>query len=336
MKAAPLLTKVRRWLRRHGIRPEGMVVAVSGGPDSVALLRALLALRPQRASGPLIIAHLNHQLRGNDSDADEGFVRELHATLGPGLELRCERRDVAAFARAEGSNLESTGRQVRYEWLAAVARETGARWVATGHTADDQAETVLHRLLRGAGLKGLRGIAARRELAPGVELVRPLLDVRRTEVMEYLRAIGQSWCEDRSNLDPRYTRNRIRHELLPLLARAYNPAIAAVLARLAEQADEVYREEETRAAALLAEAERPRAGARLVFDRLCLAGAPRHRIREMFRHAWTREGWPTSAMSFEHWDRLAAVALGETSAFDLPDGIAVCGRERVVLLGPAS
>lgn len=336
MRAVPLLTKVRRWLRRHEVWPEDMVIAVSGGPDSVALLRALLALRPRKASGPLIIAHLNHQLRGADSNADEAFVRELHASLGPGVELRCERTDVAACAAAEGANLESTGRQLRYDWLTAVARDTRARWVATGHTADDQAETVLHRLLRGAGLKGLRGIAGRRELASGVELVRPLLDVRRAEVMEYLQAIGQPWCEDRSNLDLRFTRNRIRHELLPLLAREYNPAIASVLARLAEQAGEVYREEESAAAVLLAEAERPRAGTQLVFDRPCLAAATRHCVRAMFRLAWTREGWPTHAMSFEHWDRLAAVALGETTAFDLPGGIAVCGKDRVVLLGPGS
>jgi tRNA(Ile)-lysidine synthase len=337
--AAPLLGEVRRWLRRQRVSPEDMVAAVSGGPDSVALLRALLALRPRKGRGPLIVAHLNHQLRGADSDADADFVRELHGRLSAAgverLELCCERMDVAARAAAEGANLEATGRRLRYEWLTEVARQYGARWVATGHTADDQAETVLHRLLRGAGLQGLRGIAARRELAPGIELIRPLLGVSRAEVLAYLNAIGQPYREDRSNLDRDYTRNRIRHELLPLLARAYNPQMAALLGRLAEQAEEMYREQEAQARRLLAEAELPRAGAVLVFDRQRLAAEPRQRVREMFRLVWAREGWPSGAMSFAHWDRVAAAALGEISEAELPGGLHVRCRERVVQLGPA-
>src|SRR5207253_3128013 len=143
---------------------------------SVALLRSILALRRESAAGPIVMAHLNHQLRGADSDADEAFVVALHASLqlaaASDLLIRHERRDVAAIARAQRSNLEDVARRLRYEWLAGVAAETGARWVATGHTADDQAETVLHRLLRGTGLQGLRGIAPRRPLAPGIDLIR--------------------------------------------------------------------------------------------------------------------------------------------------------------------
>ncbi|HXG11648.1 MAG TPA: tRNA lysidine(34) synthetase TilS [Gemmataceae bacterium] len=336
---SPLVRKVGRWLHRHGVSPEGMVVAVSGGPDSVALLRALVALRPNDARVPLVVAHLNHRLRGEESDGDEAFVRRLCDSLlsiGTGLELRCERIDMAARAAAAGANLEATARQVRYEWLAQVAHATGSRWVATGHTADDQAETVLHRLLRGTGLRGLRGIAARRGLAPGVELVRPLLQVSRAEVLAYLESEGQAYRQDSSNLDRRHTRNRIRHELLPLLARDYNPAIVTVLGRLAEQADEIYREQEARARALLAEAELPRAGRLLVFDRRRLADAPRHLVREVFRLVWEREGWPTGAMTFAHWDRAAAVAQGEMPAVELPDGLHVWCRERVVQVGPGS
>src|SRR5438128_702763 len=208
----PFVRRVGRWLRRLDIGPGGMVVAVSGGPDSVALLRALVELRREEA---LTIAHLNHQLRGLESDADEEFVRQLHARLqaeGAGKPLlSCRRIDVAGQARAEGGNLEAVARRVRYQWFGQVAAENGARWVATGHTADDQAETVLHRLLRGAGLKGLRGIAPRRPLAPGIDLIRPLLGMARAELLEYLSERGQSYCEDRSNVDLRFTRNRIRH-----------------------------------------------------------------------------------------------------------------------------
>src|SRR5438552_4088058 len=174
-----------------------LVVAVSGGPDSVALVHALAMLRKSASApagnyGSLIIAHLNHQLRGQDSDGDERFVHELHDALrshGVGdLELRCERADVGARARREKENLESVGRKVRYNWLLEIARSAHAPFIATGHTADDQAETVLHRLLRGTGLKGLRGIAPRRTLAPGVELIRPLLGATRLQVLAYVKA----------------------------------------------------------------------------------------------------------------------------------------------------
>jgi tRNA(Ile)-lysidine synthase len=322
-----LVRQVEQGLRRRGVAV-GLVVAVSGGPDSVALLRAL---REARGVGPLVVAHLNHQLRGSESDGDEAFVRELCAGLS--LDCRCQRIDVRAVAEARRENLEAVARRLRYEWLTDVAGETGAGWVATGHTADDQAETVLHRLLRGTGLKGLRGIAPRRDLAPGVALVRPLLATTRAEVMTYLNAIGQSYRQDSTNLDPALTRNRIRHRLLPLLAAEYNPEIVAGLAHLAEQAEEVYAAEEARAHALLAAAELPRAGALLVFDADQLVAAPRQRLREMFRLVWEREGWPVAAMGFDAWERVAAVALGETAAADLPGGAHVRRRGAVVQVG---
>src|SRR5207249_9959188 len=124
------------------------------------------------------------------------------------LQFHVERIDVRT--ETAGDNLESAARRLRYEWFARLARETGAAWVATGHTADDQAETVLHRLLRGTGLRGLAGIPRRRELAPGIVLVRPLLSVRRVELLGYLAQLVQTYCEDRSNRERRYTRNRRR------------------------------------------------------------------------------------------------------------------------------
>jgi tRNA(Ile)-lysidine synthase len=313
----------------------GVVVAVSGGPDSVALLRALLDARDPQT--PLTVAHLNHRLRGADSDADEAFVAALHAALAPRspnlhLEIAC--RDVAAEAHAEGDNLEAHARSVRYRWLAEVARRHDARWIATGHTANDQAETVLHRLLRGTGLQGLRGIAARRELEPGVCVVRPLLTWTRAEVLAYLGELGQAYRVDASNADRRRTRNRIRHELLPLLAGEYNPAVISVLGRLAQQAEEVFREEEAAALDLLRVAELPRAGTMIVLDRAKLAAAARPRVRQTFRALWQREGWPLDGMPFEAWERLAAVVFDGLPALDVPGPVRVRLQLPVIQIQP--
>src|SRR5262249_9215391 len=293
---------------------------------------------PENAS--LIIAHLNHQLRGEESNGDEEFVRLLHGRLqadgSAGLELRCERIDVAARARQERNNLENVARRVRYDWLATVARNAGGALVATGHTADDQAETVLHRLLRGTSLKGLSGIAGRRPLEPGIEVVRPFLQVSRSEVLAYLEDLGQSYRQDSTNAHPGDTRNRIRHELLPHLAQDYNPAVVAVLCRLAEQAAAAQHDHATAAEQLLTLTELPRAGTLLVFDHVLLSGRPRHQVREMFWHVWRREGWPMGAMGYHEWERLASLVFGEVTCLDLPGRIRARRRERVVLLEPVS
>jgi tRNA(Ile)-lysidine synthase len=313
--------------RLRGPAPGPGVVAVSGGADSVALLRALAGDPPVPG---LIIAHLNHRLRGPDSDADATFV----AGLCPHLPHRTEAMDVAAAA-AGGDNLEDTARRVRYDFLAGVAREAGASWVGTGHTLDDQAETVLHRLIRGTGLRGLRGIAARRELAPGVQLLRPMLTVSRAEVIGYLQALGQPWREDASNRDAAFTRNRIRHELLPLL-RTFNPEIDQALGRTAAQADEVYAGIEQVAAALLRAAERPRVGRVAVLDRAGLEGVAAHCLRELLHLVWEREGWARGGMTLDHWQRAADVVQGRVPAWDLPGGIRIVGTARVVRIGPAA
>lgn len=323
---ADFASTVRHNLERLGGVGRG-VIAISGGADSVALLRALGDL----PDGDLVIAHLNHRLRGLESDEDAEFVAQLF----PYLPHRTEILDIASLAASAGDNLESVARRARYDFLARVARETNARWVATGHTLDDQAETVLHRLIRGSGLRGLRGIAAKRELAAGIALLRPMLSVSRKEVIAYLHGIGQPWREDTSNRDLAFTRNRIRHELLPLL-RTFNPAIAETLARTAAQADEAYVEIEAAAAALLQLAERPRAGRIVVLDRPGLAKASAHSIREVLHLIWQREDWPLGGMTQEHWQRATDVALGRAATWDLPGGIRMFGTPRVVRVGPAT
>jgi tRNA(Ile)-lysidine synthase len=251
--------------------------------------------------------------------------------------FRSKRLDVATLARERGDNLESSAREARYQWFAQVAREEGACWVATGHTADDQAETVLHRLVRGSGLHGLAGIPARRELASdghaAVEVIRPLLSITRREILAFLEAEGQPFRIDSSNVDIGFTRNRIRQELLPELVRNYNPAVVSILCRLAEQAGEVQKLIEAEAAGLLRRAELPRAASLIVLQHSFLVAAPRHLLREMFRLLWQRERWPAGSMGFEDWERLASLMDGREHAIDLPDGIRARQSGRVIQIG---
>jgi tRNA(Ile)-lysidine synthase len=249
------------------------------------------------------------------------------------LTLERARLDVARLAGEAGDNLEARAREERYRWLASVARRHGAAWVATGHTANDQAETVLHRLLRGTGLAGLRGIAPRRPLAEGVELVRPLLSVTRAEVLGYLAELGQAHRHDASNDDLRFTRNRLRHELLPQLEEHYNPRVVEVLCRLAGQAAEAFEDEEARAEALLRATELPRAGAWVVLDAPALAAAPRHLARAALRCLWRREGWSMGRMGFHDWERLAELAGRAAGAIDLPGPVEARRAGRALRLG---
>src|SRR5262249_52589585 len=255
--------------------------------------------------------------------------------LCPQLPHHIEAIDVAVAAADGGENLESAARRVRYEFLERVTRGTGAAWAATAHTLDDQAETVLHRLIRGTGLRGLRGIAEQRNLAPGIALLRPMLTVCRAEVIAYLREIGQDWREDATNRNPAFTRNRIRHELLPLL-KTFNPAIADVLGRLAAQAEEVFGEVEEAALSLLARAELTRAGAVCIFDSATLSKADAHLIRELLNLLWEREGWPRGDMTASLWARAAAVACGDALAWDMPGSIRIARSSRVIRIGPAA
>ncbi|HEX4309125.1 MAG TPA: tRNA lysidine(34) synthetase TilS [Acidobacteriaceae bacterium] len=209
---------------RPGMR---LAVAVSGGADSVGLLRALQASASEMGL-VLAVAHVHHGIRGADADEDTRFVEALAERLG--LECWVHRVDTPAIARAEKQTLEEAARGLRYAWLRELMASGKADAVATAHTLDDQAETVLHRLLRGAWTEGLGGIHPVVECARG-EILRPFLDVRRVGIRDWLRAVGQEWREDASNEDTVHTRNRIRRELVPQLAE-FNPRITEQLAHL--------------------------------------------------------------------------------------------------------
>src|SRR5256714_10874563 len=213
------------------LRPGDRVgVAVSGGADSVALLLLLLELRKKLGIVPSVV-HFNHKLRGTASDADEAFVAKLAAKHG--LEFHSASVDVAKKAKEERINLEDAARRARYDYFRSLAQSGACTRIAVAHTADDQAETVLAHLLRGTGLTGLGGIHP-----VAGRVIRPLLNVRRSELRRFLRAQKQTWREDASNRDTKRMRARIRKKLLPLIEKQFQPAIVEHLAALAELARE--------------------------------------------------------------------------------------------------
>ena len=229
-----LREKVRETIKKFEMLSpsDRVVVGVSGGPDSIALLHILKELIPQLKIS-LSIAHLNHGFRGKESDRDAEYVQELALELG--LPVIVESRDVPAFIKEEGLSPEDGARRARYDFFARVVKRVKANKVALGHNADDQAETVLMRLLRGSGREGLGGIPPVRELKPGskVKVIRPLIEATREEVEEYLKEQGIKSRLDASNIEPVYLRNKIRLKLLPLLTK-YNPNIKSILVRTAQ------------------------------------------------------------------------------------------------------
>ena len=275
-----MLERVRKTITRYNMLPRGgsVAVAVSGGPDSVCLLHVLAELAPSW-NVSLAVAHLNHQLRGAESDEDEHFVAQLAASLG--LQFHRASVDVAA----SDDNLEQAGRRARRSFFAGLKMDR----IALGHTRDDQAETVLFRLLRGSGLRGLAGIypvTGGGYIRPSY--IRPLIDVTRAEVEEFLRARGIAWREDASNLDPRFARNRIRRSLLPQLARDWNPRIGESLAHLASLAHDEERWWRSYIDDLSAGILVPRSGGIEVQARRPLADLPPAVSRRLIRRAITQ------------------------------------------------
>lgn len=229
-----LETRVGATLRRAGVRAAALVVAVSGGPDSTAMLLAL-----QRLAGDfelrLSVAHFDHQLRPSSAE-DAAFVRDMAA----GLRLPCadSSGDVRGFAARQGLSLEDAGRRLRYGFLQDAAAAAGAAFVAVGHTADDQVESVLLHLVRGSGVRGLGGMDVVDGWpvgGDGPRVLRPLLALRRAEVLAYCEAAGARYRIDESNLTAAFTRNRVRNELVPVL-ESLNPAAVEAILRLADAA----------------------------------------------------------------------------------------------------
>jgi len=309
-----LVAAVDRALQATGMPPRGgtLVVGLSGGADSVALLDALASLRRRRGFR-VVAAHLDHGLRAGSAD-DAAFCAELCRSLD--VPLHAGSADVRGRAARERGGLEQAARRERYAFLRRVRDEEAAAAVAVAHTRDDQAETLLLRLLRGAGATGLAGMRPRTG-----DVVRPLLAVSRQEVLAHLRERGLAWREDPSNADAAHRRNRVRHELIPYLEERFNPGIRAALARtasvLADEAAHVRAEAE----ALLAGVAREESGA-LLLKRVPLAEAPTAVARAAIRQALLRAGGlaQVGALHIDQVLRLARAKAPSGRRLPLPGG----------------
>jgi tRNA(Ile)-lysidine synthase len=319
-----LAALARESLARAGVLGQPILVAVSGGPDSLALLHLLRGLAPVQA------AHFNHGLRGEESDADEAFVRRVCESWQ--VPVHTTRRAVAQEAQAAHANLEAYARMVRYAWLVQTARRCQLPVLATGHTRDDQVETILFHVFRGTGLRGLRGIAPHRPLGDGLVLVRPLLEASRQEVMDYLSKHGLTARQDSSNVDLRWTRNWLRLRLLPLLRERFADRCEKSLLRLAEEAREILAEQQRRVRTALVQAELPRAGQMVVLDAQRLAPLGDADLGELFTMIWEREGWPRGRLTRKHLRVLARLLRAQRGSLYLPEGVRASRRGKVLRL----
>jgi tRNA(Ile)-lysidine synthase len=310
-----------------------VLVGVSGGADSMALLHGLVAVGKRQGANVaelLRVAHVEYDLRANAS-GDRKFVQEQAAAFG--LTCHWRRLPVAKTeTRLPGEGLEAAARRVRYHFFTEIAGEFGARHVAVGHTRDDQAETILHRILRGTGLNGLAGMPRARQLAEGVSLVRPLLGIRRQQVLDYLEACEFTWREDESNKDTAFSRNFLRHCLLTQAEQGPYPAATEALARLGEQATEyAAQRQKSITQALAVGVTRGPDGAVLVTRQLAAdTGGDAHLLADVLLGLWRQQGWPRQALSHQHLRTLAAMCMrtagvaqgdAEPAAVDLPGGI---------------
>ena len=325
---SPLVESLHASRSRHPQLGDRWLIAVSGGPDSMALLRAAL-LYSQQYGGEITCGHVDHQLRP-ESVSDSQWVEAQCAALG--VRSLVERVDLPS-QNGLRTAVEEQGRTARYAALTRMADTCRATAIVTGHTADDNAETVLHHLFRGTGLRGLSGIPEVRILREGLALWRPLLHTRRESIVASLREFNQPSLTDSSNTSDAFTRNRVRHELLPWLERELNPRSVQALQRIAEQAAEWQSWIEIEALRCLTAALIEPATEVVRLRREVLVAAHPALLRECFVRLWDRQGWPRQAMTAEHWQRLADVCQDSgPPAVQMPGGRDVRRRGAMIVI----
>ncbi len=302
---------------------QSVLLAVSGGRDSMALLRGVARLRKSVEIPAIVVAHLNHGLRNEEGRRDAELVNVTCKLIGvPVVISECT---PGQLERASRGSVEEAARIARYEFLQATAEELGTPLIATAHYAADQAETVLHNILRGTGLRGLRGIPERRRLNESVELIRPMLNIADIAIAEFVQHHGIQFATDASNVDTRFTRNRIRHSLIPQLQRDFNTQVPEALIGLAAQTQELLESLDVIAEALLTGAVLEQTQKHCRLDVSQLRQHPESIVRHALTLLWQQQNWPRRKMSRDHWSRLTAILFGAspTPSMDLPGGVRV-------------
>ncbi len=320
----PLEEKVAAFIQANAMfrQPTGVLLAVSGGADSVALLHVLHMLRRQGLfAADLFCLHVDHQLRGDESRADARFVAALTDRLG--IPCRTRAVDVTDYARRRRVSIETAGRQLRLSCFTEVARSLGCNWVATGHQKNDHAETILQRLRRGTGYRGLRGIPPTRPLAEDIVLARPLLSSTRAEIVAYLRCRDLTWREDSSNADRAYTRNLVRHSLLPALQREARGSLLDELAELGTSAARLHDRIRREAGELAARCVESFPN-HVALDVQKLATAAPPIAAELIRMHLVRLGCGERDLTSDHYSAILSLVRSEDArgAITLPGGFA--------------
>ena len=300
-----------------------VLLAVSGGADSTALLHALSALKAGNVlDAELVCAHLNHQLRAAEADMDEDFVIEQAAKLK--LAITTRRLDVRDFARHNKLSIETAARELRIKSLLGIAKANSCSHIVTAHQKNDNAETILQRLVRGTGFRGLGGIWPRRVFADEIRFVRPLLCVGRDEIIEYLQQRNLKWRQDHTNADCTYRRNYIRHRLLPALQRDCAGSLVKQLSELARSARRFYSLVCSRADKLWPELA-DCAGEKVALDLKMFLTQPKPVKVELVRRSLTAIGCGERDLSQLHYERILLLSGQNITGgkMDLPGGFVV-------------
>ncbi|UCH12011.1 MAG: tRNA lysidine(34) synthetase TilS, partial [Candidatus Omnitrophota bacterium] len=324
-----MLKRIKDTIHKFSMLKKGdnVLVAISGGPDSVCLLLVLNSIKKKFGIN-LFCAHLNHRLRGVESDCDERYVKRL--TKKHRIPLLIESRNVTKFAKDKKFSLEQAARKLRYDFLLQTARKIGADKIAVGHTKDDQVETLFMRLFRGTGLRGLRGIPGVRKISPNISIIRPLIETPREEILFFLKKRKIRARLDSTNAQTAFLRNRIRHELLPHIEKYYSPRIKEILTRTADSLDADYDyliKQQHKAFKRIAKIKKD---ASISLPIKGLKSLPISFKRGVVRIAIENVKGNLEGIDYRHWVKIEDLMEGATTSLHLPGGINVVKRPKTV------
>lgn len=318
-RRCPFLTDLRHSLTRLGTAEQGILIAVSGGADSMAILHGILKIAEEIDIRRIEVAHLNHGLRGSESDADAELVQYVCTSLG--VPLTIESLAAGKLKANSRGSLEESARIARYEFLYRTAASQRLSLIATAHHQQDQVETLLFSLLRGTGLRGLCGIPESRLVSPEIRIIRPLLTISRAIVRHFIDRNGIAYRDDSSNNTAAFARNGIR-QLMQAMPVEHSGFLEQRLLRLSQQALLTIRSMDLVAEVILSESLLEATADVVRLDRIRLSDWPEPLMRHALILQWTRQNWPRQQMNTAQWQRMSVAALtGKPRRWSFPDGV---------------